>query len=247
VEPLPVVVTPDGVASDDASAVVGDGAPLPDQVKSDGLTSDDASARLSSLLSDRRTLDHLRKFCLYHLGYGATAEDAKDALQDFCLQSGLAVAAGYKPGTQTLLAYFKFCLKRFCWGRGNQLRERARLQDSLDEPGRNGQRPLEFADESPDSDPFEKLLEDAEREKARSRVLAATDKLSREDREILHLQYELELPMREIATRLEISEEAAKVRAFRARARLRDRLEMKESAARVRGKRRLNDSRGPGE
>jgi RNA polymerase sigma factor (sigma-70 family) len=172
------------------------------------------------LFEDPETLKGLVKWCLFHLGVGTTNEDAEDALQDFYAAHGRRVKATYKPGSQSLVDYFKLCLKRFCWKRGKQLRKRKSSEMALDHASRNGH---QVAVDNQDSSVAQKILREADeltREREESRVLAEIAQLSIHDQQILGLYYEKELPMREVAARLGISESAAKVRLFRARKRL---------------------------
>jgi DNA-directed RNA polymerase specialized sigma24 family protein len=133
-----------------------------------------AASTIDNLIDDRASLKALVNFCLFHLGYGATEQDAEDALQDFCAKRRQKVIDSYKPGSQTVTTYFKVCLKRFCWQKGKQLRQRRRYQESL----KNG---VEVVSEREDSSALQKILADAderERESEQSRLVAAIAQLT---------------------------------------------------------------------
>ena len=79
--------------------------------------------------------------------------------------------------------------------------------------------PLEIAVRQPDG--AEDQLRTLERRETAERVRAALEGLSDRDREVLALRYLEELPVAEVAERLNISATAAKVRSHRALTRLR--------------------------
>src|SRR5690349_18582735 len=121
--------------------------------------------------------------CLFHLGYGASNEDAEDALQDFCATHRQKVIDTYKSGAQSPVDYFKLCLKRFCWRRARQLRRRRIDQESLTNS-------LQLINGRDDSSPIDKILTEAhqrERDKQESRLVEAVAQLSPDRQNLLWL------------------------------------------------------------
>ncbi len=103
-------------------------------------------------------------------------------------------------------------LYRIAWREGLRQAEKERRED-----GRTA--PLEIAVRTPDG--AEDQLSTLERKETADRVRAALHRLSDRDREVLALRYLEELPVAEVAERLNISATAAKVRSHRALTRLR--------------------------
>lgn len=175
----------------------------------------ESAAEIDALLEDRAKLRELVQYSLWDLGPGATFEDAEDALQDFCARHRQKIIDTYKPGAQPPTAYFRLCLQRFCWKRGERLRRERRNVDPL---------VIDLTDERQGSDPLRKILSEAdqrEREARESRLQEAIGHLPIEGQRLLKLYYEEGLPIREIATQhLHISEPATKVRLFRLRDRI---------------------------
>ena len=96
----------------------------------------------------------------------------------------------------------------------NELRARGRRRGLL---GRL------LGDDAPPPDPSPAVaVEDAERSE---QLLAAIGELSREDQEVLHLRYYLDLPEREIAATIDQRPGTVKSRLSRARERLRETIE----------------------
>ena len=199
-------------------------------------------AAITAFFEDPTSLRDLLKFCLFHLGDGATDLDAEDALHEFYASRGQKVFDTFKPGGQSLRDYFKYCLKRFCWPRGKKLRERINSADPVaedceyGEDGSVGGIPIPETRE--DWNPELKLLaeeRDRNREAELSRVRAAIGKLPRDDQRLLRLLYPQEtqedphqkIPYPAAAQDLHITPNAAKVRHFRAIRRLRRILKVK--------------------
>ena len=189
------------------------------------------AAAIDRLFDDPKALKGLLYLCLKHLGVGATAQDAEDALYDFYSKHHRKVALSYRRGPQSPVAYFKFCLTRFCWKKGDDLRKAWRVEKPLDTALGDGHRRLEIEDQHPDSNPLERMLREVDEQKLKkdiSRLHAEIELLTRDEQEILHLRYEEGLSLKEVAVRLDIGYSAAKVRIHRLKERLKVSLERKE-------------------
>jgi RNA polymerase sigma factor (sigma-70 family) len=175
------------------------------------------ASAIDALLDNRTSLRALLVFCLYELGPGATYQDAEDALHDFCLLNRQKIIGRYKPGAQSIVTYFKLCLRRFCWKRGRTLRLRLGGSVSLEDV-------LELGDAHHDSSLRHPVADDAEpseREVLRERLRKVMGTLTAGDERLLKLFYVENLSIREIATKhLHKSESAVKVQLFRVRRRL---------------------------
>jgi RNA polymerase sigma factor (sigma-70 family) len=182
------------------------------------------AATIDSLYDHKETLKGLLKWCLFHLGDGATIEDAEEVLDDFRISDRGKVAATYKSGgAQSLVTYFKLCLKRYCWKRGKRLRIRRLPEESLDRALRNGR---QFADEDASANPLQKMLcEQDQNEEKISRLYTEIEQLPADDREILRLRYEEGVSLKKVAVHLGIGDSAAKARMRRIKKRLKSLLE----------------------
>ena len=103
-------------------------------------------------------------------------------------------------------------LYRITWREGLRQVEKERREDDR-------RAPLEIAASRPDG--AEDQLRTLERRETAGGVRAALARLNDRDREVLALRYLEELPVAEVAERLNISDTAAKVRSHRALTRLR--------------------------
>ena len=200
-----------------------------DQTEGSSAVSDEYrnAAAIDSLYDHKETLKGLLKWCLFHLGDGATIEDAEEVLDDFRVSDRGKVAATYKSGgAQSLVTYFKLCLKRYCWKRGKRLRTRRLPEESFDQALRNGR---QFADEDPNANPLQKMLDEQDRNKEKiSRLYAEIEQLPANDREILRLRYVEGVSLKRVAVLLGIGDSAAKARMRRLKERLRFLLERNE-------------------
>jgi RNA polymerase sigma factor (sigma-70 family) len=188
------------------------------------------AAAIDSLYDHKETLKGLLKWCLFHLGDGAAIEDAEEVLDDFRVSDRGKVAATYKPGgAQSLVTYFKLCLKRYCWKRGKRLRTHRLPEESLDQALRNGR---QFADENPNANPLQQMLrelDERDRNKEKiSRLYAEIEQLPPDDREILRLRYAEGVSLKKVAVQLGIGDSAAKARMRRLKKRLKFLLERNE-------------------
>ena len=199
-------------------------------------------AAIIALFEDAASLRDLLKFCLWNLGDGATDLDAEDALYEFYAARGQRVVHTFKPGSQSLRAYFKCCLKRFCWIKGEKLRRRINSAVPVEEDceyaedGSIGGVPLPEPHE--DWNPELKLLTEEGNRKRKAELARLPDAISRlrpGDQRLIRLLYPQEAqedPHQKVsysaaAQDLHITPNAAKVRHFRAIQRLRRILKVK--------------------
>lgn len=192
------------------------GSGLPEPIAESAVLSPSGAAAIDALLDDRAALKKLVQYCLWHLGWDASYEDAEDALQEFCTRYRQRVIDTYKPGAQSLITYFKLCLSRYCWKKGKQLRRQAQDADSLAVD-------LQVIDDNKIGSPLERILagrDDRKREDLEGRLSEAISHLPPDQQQLLKLRYEENQSIRQIAAELGISESAAKVRLFRARDRV---------------------------
>ncbi len=170
-----------------------------------------------SFLEDPGKRKRLLRFCLWHLGRGATAEDAEDALSDFVKDCLPKVCAHYKADKGSFEAYLNTSLRNFCWKRGKELRRKRRVEIAVEQMSPADGVPADFDDPSPGCSPAEML----EQQEERSAVRNAVAMLSAEDEAVILLRYKDELSHAEIGERLNISEGAARTRLHRAQERVR--------------------------
>lgn len=177
-----------------------------------------SAADIDALFETDDSLLKLLRFCLWYLGPDATDCDAEVVLYEFDAEHRSKVFQSYRPGKQSLASYYRLCLRRFCKRKAKQLQRIG--GSSYEAAPSDGQ---QFRDGN-HAQPIDQVIqEEAERraaEKAEARMRNAVNRLSPKQRRLVQMQYEEELPLKEIATRVGSTEGSVKVTQFRIRQQL---------------------------
>lgn len=190
----------------------------PELTASSSAPSHPIAVELETLLGNTQELKRLLWLCLRHLGVGATAKDAEDALQE-CLRLVIRNHVGSKGPVRN---YLVTIIRRYSWRMGRIIRKRAELVGPLQRIGPDGVVDIDPPDLRPISDV--QLL----RKEQRTILSAAVDSLPSTYREVIVLHYVESSTLSEIANRLSITEGNVKIRLFRARQMLAIRLRSTE-------------------
>jgi RNA polymerase sigma factor (sigma-70 family) len=177
---------------------------------------DQERVRVETWLNVPPQLGMLLRYVLRHLGRGATAADAEDAWQQFCLDELDDVIVRSDPARGLRLqAYLLMCLRQFSWRRGARLRVVSQAEAPIERAVHDGEsRELDIV--APGDDPEKKAVVSEAHERLR-RCIATLKPQYRDVVVRHHLQEDTVVA---IADALGIGESLVKIRLLRGRRQL---------------------------
>ena len=200
-------------------------------------------------LNEPPQLGFLARIAAFKLGLSATAQDAEDAWQDYCVKVLLrTLIARFDPALSPFQAYLLLSLKQFCQRRGLALGQARDRERPLERPLGGDVVEINLVDPSERPDDTIQHAEEVREEARRHRqVRRCVDSLPEPYRTLIVRHYFGEESLVAIARSFHVMSCTVRVRVHRARRKLKRCMEMPEAKSRRPPEPRPADGAGPGQ